>query len=63
MDLAFNLHIGWPQGIYLGLMIFSFVVTSINHGEPKTGNWTIWDPIVTYSITLTLLYFGGFFTK
>lgn len=56
-----QLHIGWPQGIYLALIIMDLVLMAYKHGKPRK-NYSIWEYVVSAAIVLTLLFWGGFFS-
>lgn len=51
----------WPQFTYLALITFSLGITAQQHGKPKTGNYSIWISLISASLSLFLLYMGGFF--
>lgn len=51
----------WPQYVYLGLVCMGLGVIVANFGKtiPRTyGDLATW---LSSGVTLTLLYFGGFF--
>jgi len=51
---------GWPQIAVIGLMVMSFTVHAIKHGEPK-GTWNVLGAIFGIGVWSVLLYAGGFF--
>lgn len=53
--------IGWPQGIFLALIILSDGIALANHGEPK-GNYNFFTSLVGTALTVSLLWWGGFFS-
>lgn len=53
-----NLHIGWPQGIYLALHLFGVGYT-LAEKDKTVGGYI--GTVVASAITLGLLYWGGFF--
>ena len=56
------LHIGYPQAIYVFLIIMSMSVALTRFGEPKRGRYGFAEVIVAPAIVLGLLYWGGFFS-
>lgn len=50
-----------PQIIYIFISIIGLMSASYLHGKPKTGKHSVWTTIVSVTIGLTLLYWGGFF--
>jgi hypothetical protein len=47
---------------YLLLNLFALGVLAAKHGEPKTGDISIWPSLIIWGcVTLPLLYMGGFF--
>ena len=57
-----NIHIGWPEGIYLALLFFAFGVHAVKHGEAQTGKWNLWSAVISNGLLIALLYWGGFFS-
>lgn len=53
--------LGAPQLILLGLMVLATGMHLAKHGEPKPGNWHFGYAVVSDIITISLLYWGGFF--
>jgi len=49
-----------PQIIYICLLIFTLTVHLIKHDEPREGNYNFWHMVIAGSITVTILYYGGF---
>lgn len=56
------MHIGWPQGIFTGLIFVGVGVSLARYGKPKADSYGIFDVVVSPSVVLGLLYWGGFFT-
>jgi hypothetical protein len=56
-----ELHIGWPQGIMLVLIVAELCAVSTLHGRPRTQKWDIWTTLVGNILWLALLAWGGFF--
>ena len=54
------MHIGIVQGIMLALMVFGLGIALAKHGQDK-GKYSFGISFVDFCITLSLLYFGGFF--
>ena len=50
----------WPQLIYLGLLILGFGVNIGLHGKPQK-EYNAWTKLVDVIISLSILYWGGFF--
>lgn len=53
--------VGWPQGIYLALVLIGLGVAAAKHGQPKTGTYSFWVSLPASAILLGLLAWGGFF--
>jgi hypothetical protein len=51
----------WPQITLVTLTVFSLGITLGQHGKPKTGNESFWTSLIATTLTLWLLYEGGFF--
>lgn len=56
-----NFHLGWPQGILLGLLLLSDVVAIRKHGQPM-GKYDARLGLVMTLAWVGLLYWGGFFS-
>lgn len=54
-------HVGWPQLIYLVLSLLGIVITLVNHGEPREGQYNVYSVIVGELLFIGLLWWGGFF--
>lgn len=52
---------GWPQVIYLALLLYGVLDATAHHGEPKRGNNNGWITMVSACISAGLMYWGGFF--
>lgn len=56
------MNIGWPEGIWLGFIIFNIVIAAIMDGEPKkNAKHSFPITLVGSAISVGLLYWGGFF--
>lgn len=55
-----NIHIGWPQGIYLSLLLIGLILSAKDHGKPRP-NGNVWIQVTATIIVLPLLIWGGFF--
>lgn len=56
-----TINIGWPEGIFLVLIMFSIAVRYANVGNPRPADkW--WGPMLDLFVTVYLLYWGGFFS-
>jgi hypothetical protein len=51
---------GAPQIILIGIIVSSFTVTVIKHGEDK-GKYNLWTWLISSVIEVGLLIWGGFF--
>ena len=51
----------WPQITFVALIVFSLGITLEQHGKPKTGNESFWLSLISTTLTMWLLYMGGFF--
>lgn len=54
------MHIGWPQGILLTLMIMSLGISIAKYGEPQKGTYDSANILAPF-ILIALLWWGGFF--
>ena len=54
-----ELVIGWPQGIYLAILLLSLGIIAGKHGETYRANF--WVSGATTLLILGLLTWGGFF--
>jgi hypothetical protein len=52
---------GFPQIILLSLIGLNLLISSYLHGKPKEGNHSVFLTMISITLHLTLLYFGGFF--
>jgi hypothetical protein len=50
----------WPQWTMLFLLVFGLGISAAEHGKPRT-NHNFWVQFMTTSLTIGLLYLGGFF--
>jgi len=55
------MNIGWPEGILIALMFLSLAIHAGKHGQPREP-YDFPVALVSFMISLTLLYFGGFFS-
>ena len=51
------------QALYLLLMLSSLLIAARDHGKPKEGKNNFWYSFIALIITMSLLYWGGFFDK
>ncbi len=54
-----SIHIGWPQAIYLCLVLYGVALAIIKHGEEDTTN--AYTSITASILVVALLIWGGFF--
>ena len=52
---------GVPQILYIALLALGVGVSLARHGQPKTGNESVWITLIGVSIQVGLLLWGGFF--
>lgn len=50
-----------PQIIVCVLLGLDIVLTALVHGRKKTGEYNVLTTIIANAITISLLYWGGFF--
>lgn len=50
-----------PSIVFLALVLLNLGITIFEHGKPKTGNNNFWISLIGNSITIAILYWGGFF--
>lgn len=53
----------WAQIVLLLWLGASLGAYLVKHGQPKTGNYNAGWAVFSVALELTLLYFGGFFSK
>jgi len=58
--MTFSLHLDWPQGIVLALLLRSVIFAAFNHGKAKNGKYHIGRTLYWVSVWGGLLYWGGF---
>ena len=56
------MYFGAPQIIILVLIIVGLGINLAKHGEPKNENSNFWISLTNATVTLGLLYWGGFFS-
>lgn len=50
-----------PAIIYLAICLIGLLISANGHGRPKEGVESFWHTAIGCSITISLLYWGGFF--
>ena len=55
------MHLGWPQAIYVTLILVSMGIALAKFGEPKRSTYGFGEVIVGPALAFGLLYWGGFF--
>ena len=50
-----------PSIVILAMLFLSLGISLSEHGKPKTGNNNFWVSLIANSITIAILYWGGFF--
>jgi hypothetical protein len=63
MDVNPSLHLGPPQLTVLILWVIGILRAIHMHGKMKTGTENGVASVIAGCITLSLLYWGGFFTS
>jgi hypothetical protein len=57
------IHVGWPQGIVLGLSFFLCAVHAAKDGEPQPARkYSAGGMLFATFVRIGLLYWGGFFS-
>lgn len=55
------MHLGWPQAILCTLILCKFGMAIAKNGEPM-GTWNFGYSVLSTSLSLSLLWWGGFFS-
>lgn len=56
------MNIGWPEGIFLALILLAIGKALARYGEPKKPDtYDIVDVLIGAAIAFGLLWWGGFF--
>lgn len=55
------MHVGWPQGIWFGIVALNLLNASVRDGEQKTGKHSLAEMMLNASLGFGLFYWGGFF--
>jgi hypothetical protein len=50
----------WPQITMAVLMLLEIGFFIAKHGEPRKGNYSVWEKLFSVALLGALLYFGGF---
>ena len=56
-----DVYIGWPQGIYLVLLLGQLIIAGLLHNKPREPR-SAWAVLVGEVLLIALLYWGGFFS-
>ena len=56
-----NFYIGLPQLVFLIMCFLAIIVSIISHG--KVRKYNVWIALFGFFIELSILYWGGFFSK
>lgn len=56
-----DFHVGWPQGIWFGLVAFRLLFAVALDGEPRKGKHSLSQAMLGSGLGFGLLYWGGFF--
>lgn len=55
-------HIGWPEGIMIGMFLLGLAIAAVKNGEPlERTTYNFPTTVVRVLIWMTLLVWGGFF--
>lgn len=54
-------NMGWPQVIYLALLLCGVLNAILHHGETETKKYNAWISLTSAVLTIGLVYWGGFF--
>lgn len=52
---------GWPQIIYICLLVSGAVIHLVKHGEPRKEQYNFWGWLIGAAINIWILSWGGFF--
>lgn len=52
---------GWPQWLYLSLMLVGLIVHAYMNGKPRVGKYEFGPHLVAVLISIFILTKGGFF--
>lgn len=56
-----NITLGIPQIIWIVLVIMGLGVEMAQHGKPRTGKHNFWTMLISFGLSIWILYAGGFF--
>lgn len=56
-----EINIGWPEGIMLGFILLSLIIHASQNGKPMNQEYNFGLRLIAAGISLSLLYWGGFF--
>jgi len=55
------MNIGWPQGIYIAIVLLGLLITAAKDGEPMEGRYNFSLRFMLSICIFGLLWWGGFF--
>jgi hypothetical protein len=55
-----TIHVGWPQGVLLALMVLSQIVVTTKHGQDHTP-YNAWIELWFNFVIFVIVAWGGFF--
>jgi hypothetical protein len=58
--MQFNLTMGWPQWVFIGILAFNICYTAVHNGQPQ-GNHDIRVTLASIVFSAAILTCGGFF--
>jgi hypothetical protein len=56
------MHIGWPEGIWIGLVALRLIIYAAADGQPMKGTYKFSIALLGSAISFGLLFWGGFFS-
>jgi len=54
------INFGWPQWVYIAIIITNLLIAANVHGKPRTGNHNFWIALAGVTIGTLVIYAGGF---
>lgn len=57
-----DITIGWPQGIYLTVVILNLLIYAVKDGQPMDRDYKFGLYLCSSALGVFILYWGGFFS-
>lgn len=57
-----NVNIGWPEGLILLIIFLNICLAASYNGQPRKGTYNLGLQLFGSAISVSLLYWGGFFS-